>query len=177
LQVDSFHPRGESNVCASPFLISPSIRARDAHDAKSYLAGRPFVDHSKIAVIGWSHGGMTTIMAAKPFSQNQHSPFVAAIAFYPYCDTSLGDLASPLLILIGKSDDWCPASKCTFRTSKSEVGKSKHEVTQKTYPGATHCFDWEGIDIEYLGHKLKYDPAAAADAAVQVKAFLAKYLQ
>ena len=36
LRVDSFGPRGESNICANVFSkIGPFVRARDSHDAKS----------------------------------------------------------------------------------------------------------------------------------------------
>ena len=44
------------------------------------------------------------------------------------------------------------------------------------YPEAGHAFDLEGIDLVWLGHHLKYDPQAAADATERTRDFLAKYL-
>jgi dienelactone hydrolase len=46
----------------------------------------------------------------------------------------------------------------------------------KVYPGAYHCFDAEGVDIEYMGHRLRYCPVASSDAVLQVRKFFAKYL-
>ena len=59
LMVDSFGPRGESDIYANDriSLIPPQVRAQDAHDAKTYLAGPPFVNPDQIALMGWSHGG------------------------------------------------------------------------------------------------------------------------
>ncbi len=51
------------------------------------------------------------------------------------------------------------------------------EATLKIYPDAHHGFDKEGIDKKVEGHQIKYDPAAVADAIVQVKEFLARHLQ
>ena len=178
LQVDSFGPRGESNICRDSILIYDLLtkRAQDAYDAKSYLVGLPFVDPNRIAVMGWSHGGWTTLFVVRTTSlaQKREDPFRAAIAFYPYCSLPLDDLNAPLLILIGELDDWCPASMCF---SRMPLGKTVHEVILKVHPRAYHCFDWEGIDVNYMGHRLQYDPAAAADAIIQVREFLVKHFQ
>jgi len=180
LQVNSFGPRGKSNVCTNTRLIPPESRAQDAHDAKSFLSGFSFVDKDRIAVMGWSHGGWTTLFTVNPKTtiQNRSGSFRAAIAFYPYCEISLYGLETPLLILIGDYDDWCPASKCSqmmpfFR-------KPSNEVILKIYPKAYHGFDGEGTDGYAQGadkkHRMLYDPAATADAISRVREFLEKHL-
>jgi dienelactone hydrolase len=178
LQVDSFGPRGEPSICGAFGLkIGYSImRAQDAYDAKSYLAGLPFVDRNRIAVMGWAHGAWTALYAVGRTApiQNRGDPFRAAVIFYPYCDESLEYLDTPLLILIGELDDWRPAALCSSRMPKR---KTAHEVILKVYPGAHHAFDWKEVNTTYLGHRLLYDPIAAADAVVQVKNFLAKHLR
>lgn len=66
LQVDSFRPRGLSSVCTysgTDVLDIVQKRVGDAYDAKRYLVGLPFVDRNRIAVMGWSHGGRTTLQA------------------------------------------------------------------------------------------------------------------
>jgi dienelactone hydrolase len=175
-QVDSFEPRGHTNICSSTRIIPPTTRAQDAHDARSYLGGLPFVDRNRIAVMGWSHGGWTTLytISEEIRIQKRGDPFQAAVALYPYCDISLEDLRVPLLILIGKRDDWCPADMCS---NMMPSGKTANEVILRIYPGAYHSFDWEGKDFIYKGHRFLYDPAATADAIVQVQNFLKKYLQ
>lgn len=175
-QVDSFTPRGHTNICSSVRIIPPKTRAQDAHDARSYLGGLPFVDRNRIAVMGWSHGGWTTLhtISEKIRIEKRGDPFQAAVAFYPYCNISLEDLRAPLLILIGERDDWCPAAMCS---NMMPSGKTANEVILKIYPGAYHGFDWKGKDFTYKGHRFLYDPAATNDAIVQVQNFFEKYLQ
>jgi len=189
LQVDSLGPRGQSEVCANPFGVPFHIRAQDAYDAKSYLSGLPFVDRTRIAGMGWSHGGLTTLASVSKSNYatsaafvttnleppKQGGPFRAAIAFYPFCLGQLDDSNAPLLILIGERDTWCPAALCQM---KMPSGKTANEVILKIYPGAYHAFDWEGVDLVRLQrHRLLYNPEALADSIVQVREFLAKHLK
>ena len=172
LQVDSFEPRGLSGICADIALMRHmgGKRVFDAYDAKSFLSSLSFVDRDRIAVLGWSHGGFTVLTAIQIRAEDA---FKAAVAFYPWCEYLVHPNA-PLLILIGGSDDWTPANKCS-RAVVSEV--TGNEFKLKIYPGAYHCFDWEGINITKLDHILKYNENAASDAIVQVKNFLSKYLK
>jgi dienelactone hydrolase len=170
-QVDSFGPRGLSSVCEDDSLLFSIIpkRAQDAYDAKSHLAGLPFVDRNRIGVMGWSHGGMTTLSVV---DQKRDDPFRSAIAFYPYCTQILSGFNAPLLILIGEKDDWTPDYACSTQMRSGQTGP---EVILKIYPDSYHGFD--GKDMIIAGHKLLYNPTAAADAIIQVKAFLAKHLK
>ncbi len=176
LQVNSFQPRGVANACDDYRRVPPKVRAQDAYDAKSYLATLPFVDGGKIAVVGWSHGASSTLYAVT-LEQNypQEKLFRAAVAFYPYCFKMLDTVNAPLLILIGEKDDWCPARKCIDNVP--EKTKTGHEIILKVYPLAHHCFDVMGQDKVFYGHRLEFNPHAAADAKVQVKDFLSKYLK
>jgi dienelactone hydrolase len=70
--------------------------------------------------------------------------------------------------------DWTPSSTC--ETLLTPI-KAPYEISLKIYENAFHCFDWEGLDTIYLGHKLKYNVQATKDAALQVKNFLSKYLK
>ncbi len=176
LRVDSFGPRGEWNICDNPKKIGFLTRACDAYDAKSYLAGLPFVDSKRIAVIGWSHGGVTVLSALSKMSGGSgKEPFRAGIAFSPYCKGSFHNMNAPLLILIGEKDDWCPAALCTELVAKEK--KAEHEIILKVYPGAYHAFYYDWIDFVYDGHRLLSDPIATADAAIQTRNFLAKHMK
>jgi dienelactone hydrolase len=178
LQVDSFRPRRLSSVCAYSGRDAADIlqqRVTDAYDAKRYLAGLPFVDRSRIAVMGWSQGGATTLQT---LYQKADDPFRAAIAFYPSCRRILTGLNSPLLILIGEADDWTPAGRCVEMIPKEQAAS---EVTLKVYPGAYHGFDTLDANTNVRGstgmHHLQYHPEAEADSIIQAKAFFEKYLK
>lgn len=177
LQVDSFRPRGISNVCTysgNDSIDMVEKRVNDAYDAKTYLAGLPFVDRERIAVMGWSHGGMTTLQA---LYKDKAAPFRAAVAFYPSCRRILRGLNAPLLILIGEADDWTPADRCVSMMPK-EKGSS---VTLKVYPGAFHGFDTAGANSSVRGrggmHRIQYNPEAEADSILRVKGFFEKHLK
>lgn len=173
LIVDSFVPRGINDVCNNPLsTIILRTRSHDAYDAKSYLSELPYVDRNRIAVMGWSHGGISVLTIVENLYE-YNSPFKAAIAFYPWC-SFLVQPNAPLMILIGESDDWTPAHRCRQAMPSMET---EHEIILKIYPGAYHDFDNEGSDELYKNHRLKYDPMAAADAIVRVKDFFAKYFK
>ncbi|MCX5914313.1 MAG: dienelactone hydrolase family protein [Deltaproteobacteria bacterium] len=191
LQVDGLAARGEKNICATPFSISFPTRVQDAYDSKSYLGGLPFVDRNRIAVAGWGHGGALTIASVSPrnyhawasintaysvLARKPEAPFRAAVAFYPWiCVAQLNDSEAPLLILTGESDLVAPVA---FLRANMPSEKTPYEVILKVYPGAYHTFDSEGTDsVSPSGVRLKYDPAATADAIVRVRDFLAKHLR
>jgi dienelactone hydrolase len=170
LLLDGFGPRGQASL-SDP----PSTRAQDICYAKSYLSDLPFVDPKRIGVIGWSQRGssaLAALCARLPLLQKGY-PFRAVVTFYPYCFRTLADLDFPLLILIGELDDACPVALCIERMPRE---KTQNNVILKVYPGAYHGFDIEGLDTSYMDHRLRYNPAAAADSIIQVKTFLAKYL-
>jgi dienelactone hydrolase len=181
LLVDSFSPRGKTNICDSTLSVDPQYaRMPDAYAAKSYLARQPFVDGNRVAVMGWSHGGSTTLYAVDNIYLDRLSsaPFKAAIAFYPGCDTRLLRVNAPLLILMGEDDDWTLASRCKDMVSQSEQwgGKPADGVTLQVYPGAHHGFDSLVPPRSCYGHMVGGHPEAAAQAAEEVKRFLAQHL-
>lgn len=178
LQVDSLGPRGIKSVCTYNFKDSMNIieqRVQDAYDAKTFLEKIPFVDPKRIAVMGWSHGGRTTLDVL--FSEKQR-PFRAGIAFYPSCRSELAGLNAPLLILIGQADDWTPAKACVAMMPKKNTTQ---ELLLKVYPGAHHGFDNRGANNNVMGstgpHHVEYQKEAAEDSIIQVKSFLKKHLK
>ncbi len=177
MQVDSFNPRGIRSVCADRSSNSRFIpkRVRDAYDAKSYLSGLPFVDGNRIVVMGWSHGGWTTLHV---LSEKGRDSFKAAVAFYPWCDVPMADLNSPLLILMGDADDWTPSDRCV---SRMPSGKTKLDLILKVYPNAYHDFDAIHADGYAKGvtrpHRLLYNKEATEDAVVRAREFLEKHLK
>jgi dienelactone hydrolase len=75
----------------------PARRAADAYAALSYLRTLPYVDGSRIGIMGGSHGGSTTLASVvaperekEPLAQEKRTGFSAAVALYPGCAARLG---------------------------------------------------------------------------------------
>lgn len=171
LTVDSFTPRGQKHICdGDQEWTTPWIRALDAYGAKRYLSTRPFVDPTRIAVLGLSHGGKTILEAIKRSNSAglAITPFRAAVAFYPSC-VEPEPIDIPVLVLIGSEDNWTPADHCVAYLDKLQP---PHEMTLKVFEGAHHAFDHPGIDIVEFGHIVRSDPEAAAQAIQMTREFL-----
>jgi dienelactone hydrolase len=137
LAPDSFGSRGSGSVCTSrDNPITPRLRAGDAAAAGEWLAARKDVDRSRMALIGWSHGGSTVLHAAW-HSKPEGFDWRRIAAFYPGCR---GFAAAgwtprrPLAVLHGTADDWTPIEPCR------DLMRG-HSVTMIEYPGAHHGFD------------------------------------
>ncbi|HUB97503.1 MAG TPA: dienelactone hydrolase family protein [Stellaceae bacterium] len=133
--------------------------------------------------------------------------FAAGVALYPGCAAPFGAWSivradgqrgpvtqfngiyvplAPLFILIGSDDDWTPAEHC--RVMAERAAAQGFPVSIKIYPGACHSFD-NDRPRRYVearnnanqpdGHGATTcgDPAAWADAIVQVKSFFAARLK
>jgi dienelactone hydrolase len=179
LLVDSFGARGQMNLCADErsLLISPRERAVDAHCAKACLTALPFVDSRRIGVMGWSHGGTSTLEALRYEAPQQarDRSFRAGVAFYPYCAQSrLVNLKAPLLVLIGEEDDWVPVPQC--KAQVPGTGENQERIL-KVYPGAQHGFDLPIIPQRYRGHRLEHNAEAASDAYERVREFFHTHLK
>jgi dienelactone hydrolase len=142
--VDSFSSRG-INSFADLGKIAPLTRIADAYGALNVLAKHPYVDPSKIAIMGFSHGGASAIYSdmqrfQKP--QGSEAKFAAHIGVYGICNVAYNDevdVASPLLLLHGSADDWIPSKNCNeYADRLTKAGKN---VKYIEYPGAHHAFD------------------------------------
>lgn len=182
---DSFTARGYSGVCGNAAMVPAEERAKDVYAAAYVLAGRADVRPDRIAAIGFSHGGWAVLDAAAaarplldPYRQRlaTRGSIAAFIGFYPSCRRTEGDaFLAPLLILVGDQDGLSPYAVCERLAAAPHPGGP--EVRLKIYPGATHDFDYARAGGELKGTRLAYDPAAAADARVQVTSFLREYLK
>jgi dienelactone hydrolase len=148
LLLDSFGPRGESEICtqATRRVSAATDRPRDAYAALAWLAARHDVDPGRIDLMGWSNGGSAVLHSVKAQAPGRPADgpgFRAAVAFYPGC----ADLAKapfqpavPVLIQAGGADDWTPARHCETLAAAAPAGTVEIDV----YPGAHHSFDRVG---------------------------------
>ena len=148
---DSFGSRGLGRQCrVSEREIHPSQqRVPDAQAALAFLAARPDVDAKRIALVGWSNGGTSTLYAVEPRNAPAGPDFAQAIAFYPGCRLPLehGRWATrlPLLVLIGASDDWTPAEPCAALIAQAKATGEAADIV--TYAGAYHDFDHPDLPV------------------------------
>ena len=179
LIVDSYSPRGVYDNCDKNRVLYLE-RALDAHAAKVQFGALPFVDESRVGIMGYCHGA-TTILAAANRSflfglpDEAAYPFKAAVALYPWCGRSVGEVNTNLMILIGDKDDWTPASLCTDNIPKPS--SSDIEVIYKVYPDAYHMFDYNKNLRTFMGHWLGYNQKAMNDAEPRIKAFFDMHLR
>lgn len=165
---DSFAPRGLPNgLChaqaTNRAAASVRVRAGDAHAALAALRRQPSIDPHRIALIGGSHGGSTTLaamVAAEASADGSPAGFAAAVALYPSCgiryggwsirraDGATGAMvahagtyrpAAPVLILAGGRDDWTPADQCVALAAAAR--RDGQPVELVVYPDAHHAFD------------------------------------
>jgi dienelactone hydrolase len=191
---DSFTTRGfPGGVCTNPSPrradVGPSRRVGDAYASLAHLRTLPFVDGSRVGLMGGSHGGSTTLAAM--VAPGASPGFRAAVALYPGCAPWLQRAdgyrpSGPLLILIGEKDDWTPAEPCRRLTEASQ--QAGGPVTIKIYPGAYHSFD-SANPVRYVDTRVNAssstghgataggDPEAWADSIREVVAFFDRYLR
>jgi dienelactone hydrolase len=198
LVVDSWTPRGTRDGCVPGPELPPTARLDDAIGALAWLHTRPYVDRTRVGVVGWSNGGVFAMSLVNGPSLERTRArgvqvplpgFAAAVAFYPGGCSSLRDerVVRPLLVLIGEADDWTLAAECAEMV---EAMRSRGaDVTIVRYPGAFHYFDVEGQPRAWLpdvenrnrpggccGATVAYDAAAAADARRRVGEFFGYHL-
>jgi dienelactone hydrolase len=168
--VDSFTPRAVDQVCTGNVAAWAVRRADDAYSVRGWLAEQPYVDATRIAVMGMSNGGRTVLAALRTTLKHPH-PFVAGVALYPGCQTDVGStFYAPLLVLIGGADIVTPARFC--EEMKRAQPESAPALELVIFPRGPHTFDMRLPDRTVLGMRLGYDPEADAGARRQVIDFL-----
>jgi dienelactone hydrolase len=135
--------------------VSAYTMTIDAYQALRRLADDPRIDAKKIAVIGWSKGGLAADLSSRTWYQVHLSRndlrFAAHAAFYPWCGeqpVQPQQTGAPLLYLLGERDDWTGAETCLrYAERLRDSGYTAYGVV---YPGAHHGFDHRGTFLRVV---------------------------
>lgn len=145
--------------------MPPDRAQRDLLAAFQYLASRPDVDPSKIAVVGWCMGG------GEALDLVAHQPKLAGgVIYYGHLMTdakTIAQLKTPLLGNFGEEDQGIPTDSVeAFAKTLKDAGD---QVDFKVYPHAGHGFA-SSKDPK------TFKAAAAKDADARADKFLAKVI-
>ncbi len=188
LFLDSFTSRGVKSVCGGNQQVTQAQRVTDVQAAIAFLAKRVDVDADRLGILGWSHGGSTTLLANDKNVAYAAAPR-AAFAYYPGCgngiDLGVGradwQAARPVLMQLGAVDDWTNPIFCQRLAARSGT-----LVKQDTYANANHGFDSEGSTVIAIhlntprGAKTVHtggEPAAKAAAQAKLIAFFKEHFK
>ncbi len=146
LLVDSFAGRGVGEICSGRETVNVGSMLVDVYRAAEVLDSHPHVDGSRLAVMGLSFGGRSSLWSALTRFQEAYGgrPLAGYVAFYPStCFIRLENehlvAGGPIRIFHGTDDDWTPIGQCqdfVGRLTAQGVDAVLHE-----YPGALHAFD------------------------------------
>jgi dienelactone hydrolase len=186
LAVDSFGSRRMPKNCTAR-----TYQTVDSSNAADFLAKQEFVDSKRLAVLGFSQGGMAALRDAEresAFATSYAQSFRAAVAFYPDCAGISGIMSVPTLVLVGNLDDWTPAKACqAMADGRDDIGLSRNNgdrsmVSLIVYPGVYHSFNAPVLrsitpGARFMGHWLEYNADADNNSIERVKQFLRSNLQ
>jgi dienelactone hydrolase len=144
LYVDSLSPRGIKSVCGGNDAVTQAQRMTDVQSAVAYLSAHNDVDASRLAILGWSHGGSTGLLANNALVNGAGSSYAvppkAVVTFYPGCGSPEAQArwqpALPHLMLLGAVDDWTPPESC-----QRLAERFPQQIRVHTYADAHHGFD------------------------------------
>ena len=144
--VDSFSGRGLTRTSTNLAQLTPYNVILDGYRAFDVLANHPRIDPARIALMGFSLGGLSALYSSlKRFQQmwNPRAGFAAYMPFYPGCATTfIGDTdvgAAPIRQFHGAADDYTPVAPC--RAYFERLRAAGRDAVLTEYPGAHHSFD------------------------------------
>lgn len=187
IYIDYFRPRGIT--AATPYIaklmgVTESDAAADAYGALRALAAHPSIDAKRVAIMGFSYGGMATRIAldarVRASVAPDLPPFAAHLDYYGPCFQDFGTrqtTGAPLLSLRGGEDASNDLAACAEREAQLRAAGS--EVGSVIYARAGHA--WEAdvpramTDNPYIaGSTWRYDdsgfPAVDGKALISADA-------
>jgi uncharacterized protein len=130
----------------------------DVFGARAFLAAHPAVDPQRIAVMGFSFGGVASMLAATHAYNDRFLPdahFAAFMPVYPACWTynklpghEFGNLVdAPLMLVTGALDQYDDDPGAGDKLVASLPPSDSAHIRTRVFADAHHCFDMPGVDV------------------------------
>jgi dienelactone hydrolase len=136
--------------------ITFGMRLADAFSALKLLATHPDIDPQKIGIMGYSSGGVVSLLSGDKAIINKISPkglsFAAHVNIYTTASIIFKNpqpSQAPMLFLMGEKDDICPLDMVMAYAEK--LGSLGGKISTIVYPGAYHVFD-SPSEVRYISH-------------------------
>jgi dienelactone hydrolase len=147
--INYYEPRGATkdvSYMLRVLSVTEFDAVSDAYNALKLLRTHPLIDASKIAITGYSYGGMAARFAMddriRQSLLGEQAGFAAHIDVYGPCFQKLNSpklTGGPLLTLRGTEDNSNELPACEAR--ESEIRATGTLVETHIYPGAGHAWD------------------------------------
>ena len=152
LEVDLWSPRNLAGGWdGRPRHVKETLP--DAFGALAYLAQHPRIDAQRIGIMGFSWGGVVSMLSADKGYAQQFAPegqrFAAHMPYYPICfgynrvpGYPFKDLTgAPIYILTGADDKYDNDASMCQRLAEQLPEALRAQVKVKVYPNAEHGFN------------------------------------
>ena len=152
--LDRFGPRGVKSTAEDQSQVPFSADVADGFAALKLLASHPKIDAGRIAIMGFSRGGIASwrtaverIIAAQQLADGLR--FVAHIQVYSGGCAGVFRLIvrpgvfskAPQLWIHGDADDYTPITQC--QDYAKQIGEAGTPIAFLALPGAFHKFDYD----------------------------------
>jgi len=175
LVIDVFGPRGVKSTGEDQSQVPFATDTADAFAALDMLASHPQIDPKRIAIMGFSRGGITAVRSGVVPIIKGAAPtglrFAAHIAIYSGGCAGVLSVTpkpgafspEPMLFVHGDADDYAYLSDCHSYAQRIKAAGTPTEVV--VLPGARHKFDVDSTRLVHLpanakgkeGCPLEYD--------------------
>ncbi|MBV9250618.1 MAG: hypothetical protein JO227_15390 [Acetobacteraceae bacterium] len=160
LWVDSFEPRGIEQQCN--YTPEPVDRVRDVYGALDWLARQPFIDATRIAVLGLAEGATVALSTVSPSGYALHlstNRFAVAIAINPSCYPGFSVVTAPTLVVTGGPRNPTELKECRTMIAGRTAGSAPEQL----------------VVLPFITDVLPSETYSNKDAAAVVTAFLQEH--
>lgn len=197
LEPDQWAPRGlAGGASGRPRTVHETLP--DLYGARKFLANHPAIDASRIGVMGFSFGGVASMLAATHANNDKFlhgGSFAAYMPCYPICHLynrvagfEFGNLVdAPVFIMTAALDQYDNDAEAGAKLVATLSEKDRKRVRAKAMADCHHGFDMPGVDMaanDPASHRgqggtaiMRYNPHATVEAHKMAVGFFVEALK